>query len=79
MRWNPSYLKAVFPLLCGLLCMKGFHLQKEDWKFGDGNLKHVLSNTRLVPKGRDGEVFLLSHLVRSFCSQGRNKMCHASV
>ncbi|XP_022411706.1 receptor expression-enhancing protein 1 isoform X1 [Delphinapterus leucas] len=42
--------------------LEGFHLQKEDWKFGDGNLKHVPSNTRLVPKGRDGAVFLLSHL-----------------
>ncbi|XP_026984944.1 receptor expression-enhancing protein 1 isoform X5 [Sagmatias obliquidens] len=37
--------------------LEGFHLQKEDWKFGDGNLKHVPSNTRLVPREEMGRSF----------------------
>nr|XP_019797776.1 receptor expression-enhancing protein 1 isoform X4 [Tursiops truncatus] len=37
--------------------LEGFHLRKEDWKFGDGNLKHVPSNTRLVPRDEMGRSF----------------------
>lgn len=66
--------------------MKGFHIWEEDWKFSDGNFKHVPRNARPVPKGNnkdqgsDGRPFsLLSHLLRSFRSQGRNKLCHSSM
>ena len=69
--------------------MKGFHIWEEDWKFSDGNFKHVPRNARPVPKGNnkdrgsDGEAFLSAESLVKISSLPRQKQVvsffHATV
>lgn len=59
--------------------MKGFHIWEEDWKFSDGNFKHVPRKARPVPKGNnkdqgsDREAFLSAESLVKIISLPRQK------
>lgn len=84
---QPSILKDSVSL-CWVVfrALKGFISRKRTGNLVMEILSRCQETSGRLPKettktrGRDGGHFsLLSHLLRSFCSQGRKKMCHPSA